>query len=99
MEQSSDYLITVLNAFVELTCRIMTSPADYTLAQQWQTQGIPLSCVQRGIEDKLRRCQGKPYTRTMPLAWCNDDVQEQYQNWRRAVGPDVARMQRERVSA
>jgi hypothetical protein len=82
-----DYVKAVLEAFVVGTGRLMPSHADYAQAQAWERGQVPLSIVRRGIVRKVERCAGKPYVRTMPLSWCADDVDEEFANWKRAIGP------------
>lgn len=86
-----DYCRTVLDAFQAATGRLTVTSLDFAQVQSWQRQGIPLSVVQRGIEQKLKRAAGKWYLRTFPLRWCDDDVQEQQLLWAHAVGPRVVR--------
>ena len=82
-----DYLPAILEEFATATGKLMASNADYMQAKEWLELGIPLSCVQRGIQDKLSRTGVKHYTRTMPLSWCHHDVMQVHADWRRAVGP------------
>ncbi len=82
-----DPILAVLEHFQQQTGRMMVSPADHEQARAWVELGMPLSVILRGISDKVTRTGVKWYLRTMPLLWCEHDVTEQYQNWRRAVGP------------
>lgn len=85
-----DFAPALLAEFCRLTGRMMASSADYALANDWESTGIPLSIAVRGVEAKCLRAVGKRYLRTMPLSWCEPDVIDEFTNWRRAVGPHVA---------
>lgn len=82
-----DYLTAVLDLFVTATGRLAASHLDYQQAQEWQSEGIPLACVERGIQQKVKRTGTKHYLSRMPLSWCHHDVLQEFENWRRAVGP------------
>lgn len=60
----------------------------YALVRSWQEQGIPLSIVMRGIDQKSERHQrgAGARGRTLHISFCADDVQELFENWKRAVG-------------
>jgi hypothetical protein len=60
----------------------------YVLVRSWQEQGIPLSIVLRGIDQKAERHQrgAGARGRTLHISFCADDVQELFEDWKRAVG-------------
>ena len=60
----------------------------FELVRGWQTQGVPLSLVLRAIDEKAERHQRGAGSRGRPLRieFCADDVQELFENWKRAVG-------------
>jgi hypothetical protein len=60
----------------------------YVLVRSWQEQGIPLSVVMRGIDQKAERHQrgAGARGRTLHISFCADDVQELFEQWKRAVG-------------
>ena len=61
----------------------LLSPVEADLAMQWETQGIPLTVVYAAIDAKSARAHTPGRLR---LLLCQDDLAEQYDNWRRAVG-------------
>lgn len=83
------FIASVMTAFSRATNKIMTSPADYQTACAWEATGMPLSVALRGIETKLARAAGKPWTRNgrAKLEYFTDDVLEIFADWKRAVGP------------
>jgi hypothetical protein len=54
----------------------------------WAQQGIPLTVAQRGIDRVVERRQAKGLSRARPIRieFCEHDVLEVYDEWRRAVG-------------
>ncbi len=60
----------------------------FELVRGWQAQGIPLSIITRAIDQKaerhLRGAGGRG--RALRIEFCADDVQELFENWKRAVG-------------
>ena len=60
----------------------------FALVREWQAQGIPLPIVTRAIDQKAERHQRGAGGRGRPLRieFCADDVQELFENWKRAVG-------------
>ena len=61
----------------------------FTLVREWETAGIPLSVVQRAIDQKAERHRlgtagrsGRP----LRIEFCENDVQELLADWKRAVG-------------
>lgn len=60
----------------------------FELVRGWQSQGIPLSIVTRAIDQKAERHQRGAGGRGRPLRieFCADDVQELFEDWKRAAG-------------
>jgi len=60
----------------------------FALVRGWQQQGIPLSIVTAAIDQKAERHQRGAGSRGRPLRieFCADDVQELFEQWKRAVG-------------
>jgi hypothetical protein len=54
----------------------------------WAEQGIPLTVARRGIDRVVERRQAKGAARARPLRieFCEHDILEVYNEWRRAVG-------------
>lgn len=72
----------------------------FTLVRDWEAAGIPLSVVQRGIDQKAERHNaGAAARRGRPLhiQFCADDVLQLFDDWKRAVG--VAALPEETASA
>jgi hypothetical protein len=60
--------------------------AGFELVRQWAEAGIPLSVVYRAIELKADRHQTGSARRPLRIEFCESDVREIYDGWRRAVG-------------
>lgn len=61
----------------------------FALVREWEAAGIPLSVVQRAIDQKAdRHRQGAAGRSGRPLRieFCDDDVRELFEDWKRAVG-------------
>jgi hypothetical protein len=71
----------------------------FELVRGWQAQGIPLSVVTRAIDQKAERHQRGAGARGRPqrIEFCADDVQELFENWKRAVGVHGASEEESRV--
>lgn len=54
----------------------------------WADRGIPIALVQRGIDRYFERLEGRPATRRrpVPIGFCEADVLDVYDDWRRALG-------------
>jgi hypothetical protein len=63
----------------------------FDLVRSWAESGIPLSVVYRGIEQKADRARarrsspGRP-PRPLRIEFCEGDVLDLFESWRRAVG-------------
>ena len=62
----------------------------FALVRQWAEEGIPLSIVFRGIEQKADRHKLGAARRPLRIEFCEADVRELFDTWRRAVGISVA---------
>ena len=60
--------------------------AGFELVRQWAAAGVPLTIVFRGIERKADRHRLGHARRPLRLEFCEHDVLETYESWRRAVG-------------
>jgi hypothetical protein len=60
--------------------------AGFALVKQWADEGIPLSVVFKGIEQKAQRHQLGASRRPLRIEFCEPDVRELFDAWRRAVG-------------
>jgi hypothetical protein len=58
----------------------------FSLVRGWAEAGVPLSVVFRGIEQKAERHRAGTSRRPLRIEFCEDDVQEVFETWRRAVG-------------
>jgi hypothetical protein len=62
----------------------------FELVREWAITGVPLSIVLHGMNAKAERHKAGRSTRPLRLEFCEHDVREAYDHWRRAVG--VARI-------
>lgn len=58
----------------------------FMLVRQWAEEGVPLSAVFRGIEQKAERHKAGAARRPLRIEFCEADVREVYEAWRRAIG-------------
>lgn len=58
----------------------------FDLVRQWAQEGIPLSVVFRGIDLKAERHRGGQSKRPLRIEFCEGDVREVFDHWRRAIG-------------
>ena len=58
----------------------------FELVRGWANEGIPLSVVYRGIDLKIERHRAGQAKRPLRIEFCEADVREVYDHWRRAVG-------------
>jgi hypothetical protein len=58
----------------------------FELVRQWAEDGIPLTVVFRGIELKADRHRMGASRRPLRIEFCDADVRETYDSWRRAIG-------------
>lgn len=62
----------------------------FMLVRQWAEEGVPLSAVFRGIEQKAERHKAGAARRPLRIEFCEADVREVYEAWRRAIGVSAA---------
>jgi len=65
---------------------------SFDLVAGWETQGVPLNVAYSGIDRSFeRRARKGPRRRPMKIDFCEADVLDAFDEWRRAVGlrPDV----------
>jgi hypothetical protein len=60
--------------------------AGFELVRRWAEEGVPLSVVCRGIELKADRHRLGRSRHPLRIEFCEADVREVYDGWRRAVG-------------
>jgi hypothetical protein len=60
--------------------------AGFELVRAWALEGMPPSVVYRGIERKAERHRAGRATRPLRIEFCEADVRETYDAWRRAIG-------------
>jgi hypothetical protein len=66
----------------------------FELVEGWRTQGIPLKVVCQGIDRTVaRREAGRGRRRPVRIEFCEADVHDAFDDWRRAVGPYIARQE------
>ncbi len=58
----------------------------FEIVRRWATDGVPLSVVFRGIDLKAARHQAGTARRPLRIEFCDEDVREGFDNWRRAIG-------------
>ena len=58
----------------------------FDVVRRWAADGVPLSVVFRGIELKAARHQAGASKRPLRVEFCDDDVRELFDDWRRAIG-------------
>jgi len=62
----------------------------FALVRQWADDGVPLSVVFRGIEQKAERHAAGTSKRPLRIEFCEADVCALYDDWRRAIGVAAA---------
>lgn len=84
-----DYLETLGDVFLSLTGKVLITAEDYHYFRRWQDARMPLSIVQRGMEDAINRWpDAKKYK--VAARNCDAAVRETYLHWKRAIGPSSA---------
>lgn len=58
----------------------------FQMVRAWAEEGIPLSAVFRGIELKAERHRAGRSRRPLRIEFCEADVRDVYDGWRRAIG-------------
>jgi hypothetical protein len=63
----------------------------FDCVQQWASQGVPLKVVFRGVDRYFERYYAKgPRRRPVRIEFCEADVLDAFDEWRRAVGVGAA---------
>lgn len=63
---------------------------SFELVRGWAETGVPMSLVQRSIDVCVERRESRrEAARPLRIEFCEGEVREQFQRWRRAVGPFV----------
>lgn len=63
---------------------------SFEMVRGWAESGVPMSLVQRAIDVcSERRESRREAARPLRIEFCEAEVREQFQRWRRAVGPYV----------
>lgn len=60
--------------------------AGFALVKRWADEGVPLSVVFRGIEQKAERHAAGASKRPLRIEFCEPDVRALFDDWRRAIG-------------
>lgn len=67
----------------------------FDLVRGWAERGVPLAVVFRGIDERVRRLESAARRnrrrRPVRIEFCEDDVLDVFEEWRRAVGVRVDR--------
>ena len=58
----------------------------FELVRQWAEEGMPLSVVFRGIDLRAERHRAGKSRRPLRIEFCEGDVRDLFEGWRRAVG-------------
>jgi len=58
----------------------------FDLVRRWAEEGVPLNIVRQGIERKAERHQRGRSARPLRIEFCEADVREIHDEWRRAIG-------------
>jgi hypothetical protein len=70
---------------------IRVSGPAFDMVRGWFERGIPLKVVEAGIDRTFERYHSKPgRRRPLHITFCEDDVLDAFDAWRRAIGVDLA---------
>jgi hypothetical protein len=58
----------------------------FELVRRWAEAGVPLSIVMRGVERRAERHRRGGARRPLRIEFCEADVREVFDEWRRAIG-------------
>lgn len=58
----------------------------FEVVKRWVESGVPLNIVMRGIDRKAERHRHGAATRPLRIEFCDADVREVFDDWRRAIG-------------
>ena len=62
----------------------------FALVKRWADEGVPLSVVFRGIQQKAERHSQGASKRPLRIEFCEADVRALFDDWRRAIGVTAA---------
>ena len=75
--ENQNYLVTVEQFFLSLKdSGLMLSATDYDLIQQWESKGIPVNIVCRGIENGVAEFATQRQSSRMGLSYLKVYVEE-----------------------
>ena len=61
---------------------------SFEMVRRWAESGVPISLVQRAIDVCTERRESRrEASRPLRIEFCEAEVRDQFQRWRRAVGP------------
>lgn len=72
----------------------------FEMVRGWADAGVPMTLVQRAIDAcSERRESRREASRPLRIEFCETEVRDQFQRWRRAVGPYLGAAQAEQAEA
>jgi hypothetical protein len=79
------YFSEIEETFIRLRGKsLLLSPLDWTLIESWKERAIPLHVVTRSIEEVFKsRGPGAGRRRINSLRYCQDEVEEQFAQWKK----------------
>ncbi|MBT5027856.1 MAG: hypothetical protein HOL15_02975 [Nitrospinaceae bacterium] len=81
--ENQNYLVTVEQFFLSLKdSGLMLSATDYDLIQQWESKGIPVNIVCRGIENGVAEFATQRQSSRMGLSYLKVYVEEEMERSR-----------------
>ena len=81
--ENQNYLVTVERFFLSLKdSGLMLSATDYDLIQQWESKGIPVNIVCRGIENGVAEFATQRQSSRMGLSYLKVYVEEEMERSR-----------------
>ena len=82
-EENQNYIVTVEQFFLSLKdSGLMLSATDYDLIQQWESRGIPVNIVCRGIENGVAEFATQRQSSRMGLSYLKVYVEEEMERSR-----------------
>ena len=82
-EENQNYIVTVEQFFLSLKdSGLMLSATDYDLIQQWESRGIPVNIVCRGIENGVAEFATQRQSPRMGLSYLKVYVEEEMERSR-----------------
>jgi hypothetical protein len=65
----------------------------FALVRSWESDGVPLSVVTRAIDEKAERHRHGASKRPLRIEFCETDVRELFEQWKRAIGAAASESQ------